>query len=341
VRLIETLKGERQIPPPIWLMRQAGRYLPEYRAVRAKAGSFLELCYTPALAAEVTLQPVERFGLDAAIVFSDILVVPHAMGMTVSFEEDRGPVLARLACERDLARLTVGKVTAKLGPVLETVSQVRARLAPERALIGFAGAPWTVATYMIEGASSRDFRLAKHWAYGDPANFARLVDLLIEATAEYLVAQARVGANVLQIFDSWSGVLPEAEFRRWCIEPTARIIAQVRAAAPDVPVIGFPRLAGAMIEPYARETGIDAVGLDTAVSLPWARSAVPARVALQGNLDPIALVEGGAVLERQARAILEGMADRAFVFNLGHGILPETPPENVARLVALVRGGAV
>ncbi len=318
-------------------MRQAGRYLPEYRAVRTEAGSFLELCYTPKLAARVTLQPVERFELDAAILFSDILVVPHALGMNVSFLDERGPVLEGLDGNDAVARLEPGAVIERLGPVFETIRRVRAALAPDRALIGFAGAPWTVATYMVEGGTSREFRATKRWAYGDPGGFARLIDVIVEATSDYLVAQAEAGADALQIFDSWCGVLPEAEFERWCIAPTAAIIRNVRRHAPDVPVIGFPRGAGAMLPGYVERTGVTAVSLDTTVPLAWARARLPPTVVLQGNLDPIALLEGGAVLERHARRILDVLSGAPFVFNLGHGILPETPPENVARLVAIVR----
>ncbi|MEX2648786.1 MAG: uroporphyrinogen decarboxylase [Alphaproteobacteria bacterium] len=318
-------------------MRQAGRYLPEYRAVRAVAGSFLELCYTPKLAARVTLQPVERFGLDAAILFSDILVVPHALGMNVSFLDERGPVLDGLNGNDAVARLEPGTVIGRLGPVFETIRRARAELAPDRALIGFAGAPWTVATYMVEGGTSREFRATKRWAYGDPEGFARLIDVIVEATSDYLVAQVEAGADVLQIFDSWCGVLPEAEFNRWCIEPTAAIIRKVRRRAPDVPVIGFPRGAGAMLPGYVERTGVTAVSLDATVPLAWARTILPPTLALQGNLDPIALLEGGPVLDAHARRILDALAGAPFVFNLGHGILPETPPENVARLVSIVR----
>jgi len=317
-------------------MRQAGRYLPEYRALRAEARDFLTLCYTPELAAEVTLQPVRRFGLDAAILFSDILVVPDGLGQQVGFAEGEGPRLARLEGPRDAARLDVSRVVPHLAPVLATVRKVRASLDPAAALIGFAGAPWTVATYMIEGGTSRDFVRTKRWMIEDPAGFAALIDLLVAATSDYLAAQVEAGCDALQIFDSWCGVLAEPHFRRWSIAPTKALIEALRTRCPDVPIVGFPRGAGAMIEPYASEAGVDAVALDTTVPLALARR-LQARLPVQGNLDPVALLAGGRALEGEARRILAGLRDGPFVFNLGHGVLPTTPPEHVARLVELVR----
>jgi uroporphyrinogen decarboxylase len=317
-------------------MRQAGRYLPEYRAIRAQAKGFLDLCYDPAMAAEVTLQPVRRYGLDAAILFSDILVVPHAMGLAVTFEEERGPVVQRVRSTQDVERLEPAAAAGRLEPVLGTVTRVRAALAPDVTLIGFAGAPWTVATYMVEGGTSRDFAATRRWAFGDPEGFGRLIAAIETATIEYLVAQVTAGADVVQLFDSWAGVLADDAFERWCVAPTARIVAAVKART-DVPVIGFPRGAGVLIERYAAATGVDAVGLDTTVPLAWARDVLQPKVAVQGNLDPLLLVTGGAAMEQRARAILDALGHGPFVFNLGHGVVPETPPDHVARLVACVR----
>ncbi len=321
-------------------MRQAGRYLPEYRAVRAKAPDFLRLCYTPELAAEITLQPIRRFGLDAAILFSDILVVPDALGQRVEFREGEGPVLDRLEGTADLGRLSQQGAAARLDPILETIRRVRRDLEPGRALIGFAGAPWTVATYMIEGAGNRDFVRTKTWAYGDQAAFAALIDTLVETTVAYLISQVEAGVDALQLFDSWSGTLPDDGFARWCTDPMRRIVAGVKQRYPAVPIIGFPRGAGLNLGSYAAVTGIDAVSLDTTVPLAYARDALQPRVAVQGNLDPIALLLGGSAMASQARRILEVLGDGPFVFNLGHGVLPETPPEHVAALVSLVRAPA-
>ncbi len=336
--LTTALRGGKTVRPPIWLMRQAGRYLPEYRAVRAQAGSFLEVCYTPDLTVEVTLQPVRRFGLDAAILFSDILVIPDAMGQEVTFIEGEGPRLEPVTGVDGLGRLSVDRVTGYLTPVYESVRRLRAELPAETALIGFAGAPWTVATYMVEGGGSRDYACTKLWAYGDPDGFARLIDMLVEATTAHLIAQAESGVDAVQLFDSWAGVLPEAAFRRWVIEPTARIIGAFRARCADVPVIGFPRGAGLLTREYAEATGVDAIGLDTTMPLDWARDTLRPNVALQGNLDPVMLVAGGALMRTAAENILHRLGSDGFVFNLGHGILPQTPPEHVAELTALVRG---
>jgi uroporphyrinogen decarboxylase len=319
-------------------MRQAGRYLPEYREVRAKAADFLELCYTPVLAAELTLQPVRRFGMDAAILFSDILVVPDALGVRVSFREGEGPVLERLETAADIARLRSAGSLERLSPVLETVSRVRGALSPEVALIGFAGSPWTVATYMVEGAADRDLIRAKSWALDADSGFAGLIDRLVEATVAYLGAQIEAGADAVQLFDSWSGALPEDAFARWCIEPTRRIVERLHAAHPGAPVIGFPRGAGTQLERFVIETGVDAVSLDPAVSLAYAAEVLQPRATLQGNLDPVALLLGGRAMEASAHRILDALGGGPFVFNLGHGVLPRTPPEHVASLVALVRG---
>ncbi|NNG05604.1 MAG: uroporphyrinogen decarboxylase [Inquilinus sp.] len=335
--LLRALAGETLPRPPFWLMRQAGRYLPEYRALRAKAGSFLELCYTPALAAEVTLQPIRRFGMDGAILFSDILVVPHALGQELDYVEGEGPRLDPVCDRGALGRLSAAGVDTILAPVYETVARVRSALPPETALIGFAGAPWTVATYMVEGGGSKDFAAAKRFAYGDPDGFQGLVDLLVETTVLYLRRQIDAGAEAVKLFDSWAGVLPEAEFRRWVIAPTARIVAALKRSHPAVPVIGFPRGAGHLYEPYLADTGVDALGVDTALPLSVAKS-LQRRRPVEGNLDPVALLVGGEALQRSALEILEALADGPFVFNLGHGVLQGTPPEHVAELAALIRG---
>jgi uroporphyrinogen decarboxylase len=331
------LGGKSIRPAPIWLMRQAGRYLPEYRALREKARDFLDFCFTPELAIEATLQPIRRFGLDAAILFSDILTVPWALGQKVAFVEGEGPKLEPLRTQADLGRLRHEDVLGSLQPVYETVSGVAKLLPKSTALIGFAGAPWTVAAYMVEGGGSRDFAQAKGWAMADPDGFGRLISGLIDATVAHLGAQIAAGAEAVQLFDSWAGVLGEAEFRRWVIQPTASIVQGLRKAHPKIPIIGFPRGAGGMLGPYARETGVAVIGLDTQAPLGWAMSQVPASMPLQGNLDPVALVAGGPVLRDRARAILDAIGGRPFVFNLGHGVPMTTPPEHVAELVRLVR----
>ncbi|MEX0921370.1 MAG: uroporphyrinogen decarboxylase [Rhodovibrionaceae bacterium] len=337
--LLRALGGEVCIPPPLWLMRQAGRYLPEYRKTRAQAGGFLELCYTPELAVEVTLQPIRRFGFDGAILFSDILVLPDALGQKVWFEAGQGPRLEPLSGPDDLAKLRLEEVVARLAPVYRAIGRLRRELPEETALIGFAGAPWTVASYMIEGGSSKDFATAKTWAYRETESFQALIDLLVEATAQHLIAQIDAGAQAVQIFDSWAGVWPEAELRRWSLVPLTEIVAKVKAVHPHTPVILFPRGAGLLYEAFARESGADALSLDTTVPLDWARQKLQPHVALQGNLDPIALVAGGAVLEQAVAQILESLSGGPFIFNLGHGIVPQTPVEHVTRLVELVRKG--
>jgi uroporphyrinogen decarboxylase len=334
---LQALSGKALTPPPVWLMRQAGRYLPEYRATRAKAGSFLDLCFSPDLAVEVTLQSIRRFGFDAAILFSDILVVPHALGRRVGFVEGEGPKLDPYQ-PSDLSGLKPGEIRNSLLPVFETVKRVRRALPADVALIGFAGAPWTVATYMVEGGSGSDFGAVKRFALGDPDSFQKLIDVLVDATAEYLVAQVEAGAEALQLFDSWAGVLSEPEFMRWSIAPTRAIAEKVKAACPGVPIIGFPRGAGMLYADYARETGVDALGLDFTVPLDFAR-ALQTRVPVQGNLDPQLLAVGGEAMRRAISDILDALSGAPFVFNLGHGVLPETPPENVAELVSLVRAG--
>jgi uroporphyrinogen decarboxylase len=337
-RFLAPFAGQCLTPPPIWLMRQAGRYLPEYRAVRAQAGGFLDLCYSPALAAEVTLQPIRRYGFDAAILFSDILVVPHALGQAVSFVEGEGPRLEPVRSERDLQRLNAGATRSRFGIVCETVARLRQDLPDETALIGFCGAPWTVATYMVAGRGSPDQADARLWAYRDPVGFARLIDLLVEVSIDYLSMQADAGADALQIFDTWAGSLPPAEFDKWVVQPTARIVAAVRTKHPDVPIIGFPRGTGQKMQRYAAVTKVQGVGCDTGMQPEHMADLARAQgVVVQGNLDPLLLVAGGVELERQVGAILDGTKGVPHIFNLGHGIVPETPPENVARLVELVR----
>jgi uroporphyrinogen decarboxylase len=335
--LLQALRGTVTAPPPIWLMRQAGRYLPEYRAVRARVGSFLELCYSPELACEVTLQPVRRFALDAAIVFSDILVVPHALGQSVAFVEGEGPRLDAITDADGLARLANTLDRSCLAPVYEAIARSRAALPRDVALIGFAGGAWTVACYMVEGGASRDFARIKGWAYGDPASFARLIDVLSEAIGEHLIAQIAAGAEAVQIFDSWAGVLAEREFERWCVAPTAAIVRRVRAVHPDVPIIGFPRGCGQRLAEYAAATAVDAVSADATVPARALRDEVQARCAVQGNLDPVLLLTGGDTMAAEARRLVATLGDGPFVFNLGHGVLPATPPDNVAQLVAAVR----
>ena len=318
-------------------MRQAGRYLPEYQQVRQRAGSFLDLCYAPALAAEVTMQPVRRFGMDAAILFSDILVIPHALGVEVTFSRRGGPRLHRLHSVKDVAALRIEGIGACLAPVYETIERVAGDLSAGVALIGFAGAPWTVAAYMIEGSTSKDFAAARMWALRYASGFQQLIDVLVEATVEHLVNQVRHGADVVQLFDSWAGVLPEREFVRWCVVPTRAIVDRFHAACPSVPIIGFPRGAGLMLRKYAALTGIDAVGLDTGVPAEWAAKELQPRWPVQGNLDPVHLLVGGDAMRAEARALLDTLGGGPFVFNLGHGVLPKTPVANVALLARTVR----
>jgi uroporphyrinogen decarboxylase len=318
-------------------MRQAGRYLPEYRAVRAKAGGFLDLCYTPELAAEVTLQPIRRFGFDAAILFSDILVVPDALGQRVSFVEGEGPRLQPIGSPHDLTGLDVKAVNQKFSRVFEAAKLVRRELPAETTLIGFSGAPWTVATYMVGGRSTPDQAAARSWAYRDPEGFQRLIDLVTDASTDFLCGQVAAGADVLQIFDSWAGNLPDDQFSRWVIAPTKSMIAALRKRCPTVPIIGFPRGAGTQIEAYIAETKVDGVSCDTAVPITFMAEQLSRQAVVQGNLDPLLLAAGGPALDKRVAEILGALSGKPFIFNLGHGILPETPPQHVARLLDLVR----
>jgi uroporphyrinogen decarboxylase len=331
------LDGVAVSPPPIWLMRQAGRYLPEYRALRARHGSFLDLCFNAEAAVKVTLQPVERFDLDAAILFSDILVVPHALGRRVAFVEGEGPELDPID-EAGIAALDFDRFLERLAPVFETVRQARARLAADKALIGFCGAPWTVATYMVAGHGTSDQAPARLMAAREPSAFQRLIDGLVEASAAYLIGQIRAGADLVQIFDSWAGVLGEEEFERWCVAPTAAIVAKVRTALPRAKIIGFPKGAGLRLDRYVDATKVDVLSLDWTVPLGFARDRLQPRVAVQGNLDPVVLLAGGSGLDAAIDRILSQLGQGRFIFNLGHGILPETPISHVEQLVARVRG---
>ncbi len=335
--LIRAARGETVSPVPFWMMRQAGRYLPEYREVRAKATSFLDFCYTPELAIEATLQPVRRFGMDAAILFSDILVIPDALGQDVQFREGEGPVLEPIAGAADLGRLNADRLLDYLRPVYEAIKGVREGLDSKTALIGFAGAPWTVATYMIEGSGSRDHALSRQWAYGEPKLMDQLIELLVDAISRHLVAQLEAGADIVQIFDSWAGVLSDSLLDRLCIKPTARIVKRIRAQKPDALIIGFPRGIGDRYAAYQRETGVDVVGLDTAVSISTTGRELQKHGTVQGNLDPIALLAGGDALKREVTSILEALGHGPFIFNLGHGILKETPIGHVETLAALIR----
>jgi uroporphyrinogen decarboxylase len=330
--LMDALRNTPVARPPIWLMRQAGRYLPEYRALRQQAATFLEFCYTPELAAEATLQPVRRYGFDAAILFSDILVIPDALGCRVRFEDGRGPKLEAVRDGAAIGRLREAIDRTRLAPVYDAIRLVRQNLPAGTALIGFAGAPWTLAAYMVEGGSSPDFHTARAFALRQPDSFARLIELLSKVVLEHLAAQIDAGADVVQLFDSWAGILPEPEFARWCEVPAGRIVRRLKARYPEVPVIAFPRGAGVSYQRFVTAVPVDGISLDTSVPLGWAREALPG-VCLQGNLDPATLVAGGEVACREARRIVETMGERPFVFNLGHGILPQTDPLAVDALV--------
>lgn len=335
---IDVLSGQRQAVPPMWMMRQAGRYLPEYREVRAKAGGFLDLCFNPELAAEVTLQPIRRFDFDAAIIFSDILVIPYALGRSVRFEVGEGPRLEPMDDPAKVATLAAQADFGKLKPVFEALRIVRGALDPKIALIGFCGAPWTVATYMVAGQGTPDQAPARMMAYQHPEAFAKIIDVLVESSIRYLLAQLEAGANTLQIFDTWAGVLPPAEFARWSVEPTRRIVEGVRAKVPDAKIIGFPRGAGAQLPGYVEATGVNAVSIDWTAEPAFIRERVQSRVAVQGNLDPLALIAGGSALDRAVDNVLANFAQGRFIFNLGHGIQPETPIDHVEQMLKRVRG---
>ena len=338
-KFLRTLQGSVEAIPPVWLMRQAGRYLPEYRETRNKAGSFLDLCYHPELAAEVTLQPIRRFDLDAAILFADILLIPHALGQNLSFAEGEGPRLDPPVSLSDIDRFRARNIHQTLKPVYETVARVRKALAPEKALIGFAGAPWTVATYMLAGGPQQEpAALRKLW-YDQPEFAKALIDLLVEATIDYLIAQIDAGADAVQLFDTWAGGLPEAILGEASIKPLRAISERVKKSRPDVPIILFPKGVGASLRDYAAIEAVDAVGIDFATSWGAAREMISPRAVAQGGLDPMLVVKGGVEMEKAARALIATFRGAPYIFNLGHGLTPETPPENVARLVEIVRGG--
>lgn len=337
-KLLDVLSGERQAVPPVWMMRQAGRYLPEYRAVREKAGGFLDLCFNPELAAEVTLQPVRRFGFDAAILFSDILVVPFALGRKVEFLVGEGPKLEPLTDASGLKTLHAEINQAVVGKVYETVKRVKASLDEKTTLIGFCGAPWTVATYVVAGEGTPDQAPARMFAYRDPETFAQLIDKLADASIDYLVGQLQAGAECVQIFDTWAGVLSQTEFDRWSVAPTKKIVDGVRARVPDAKIIGFPRGVGSKLWRYVKDTGVDAVGLDWMQGLIYARDHIQTLKPVQGNVDPLALLAGGAALDREVDAVMAALSGGPFIFNLGHGILPETPIAHVEQMLKRVRG---
>ncbi len=345
-RLLRVLKGEAVWPPPIWLMRQAGRYLPEFRALRAQA-DFITRCMTPDIATEITLQPIRRFAMDGAILFSDILILPWAMGQSLAFVDGVGPVLEPIRTAADLARLEPTRVGERTAPVMETLGRLRVSLdasgrlgeaaGGQTTLLGFAGSPFTVACYMVEGGGSKDFAITRGMAFSEPALFDRLIDLLTRSTAAMLCDQIAAGAEAVMLFDSWAGLLPPSQFERHVIAPTRAIVQEIRVRHPDTPIIGFPRLGGLLVGRYAAETSIDAIGLDTGADLEVAAGLLPEGLAIQGNLDPLCLIAGGTVMTQEADAIRVAMRGRPHIFNLGHGVLPQTPPEHVGALVERVR----
>ena len=334
--LLAVLKGERRDPPPMWLMRQAGRYLPEYRELRASKGGFLELAYDPPSAAEITLQPLRRFAFDGAILFSDILVVPHAMGMELSFAAGEGPRLAPPMVDARIRDLQ--PQLERLDPIYETVRRVKAELRPQTTFLGFAGSPWTVATYMIAGQGSRDQAEARQLGYADPGKLDAILDIVASVTVDYLSRQIEAGVDAVQLFDSWAGSLSPSQFERFVIARTAWLVDQLRRRHPGTPIIGFPKGAGGKLRAYAAETGVDAIGLDETVDPAWAERELPAGLPVQGNLDPLALIAGGDELRSAVAHILDALGDRPHIFNLGHGIQQTTPIEHVEELVALVKG---
>jgi uroporphyrinogen decarboxylase len=336
--LLKVLSRQRETIPPVWMMRQAGRYLPEYRAVREKAGGFLDLCFNPELAAEVTLQPVRRFGFDAAILFSDILVIPLALGRKVWFVEGEGPRLEPITDAKVLLSVRQEADQKLLAPIYETVRRVKDDLAPKTTLIGFCGAPWTIATYLVAGRGTPDQAPAKDLAAREPEAFQHVIDCLVDAAVDYLARQLEAGADVVQIFDTWAGSLPLKDFERWCVQPTKRLIAKLRAKHSGAKVIGFPRGAGKNIPHYVDETKVDAVSLESGIDRDFARDEIQSRVPVQGNVDPLILREGGAALNREVDAVLTAFSGGPFIFNLGHGILPDTPIAHVEQMLNRVRG---
>ncbi len=337
--ILQTLNGTPISPPPIWLMRQAGRHLEEYLNLRSRADTFLDFCYSPDMAVEATLQPIRRYGMDAAILFSDILVIPDALGQRVSFVPGQGPQLAPLNGRASIKQLDPTNLHDHLAPVYESIRRLKTLLPEATALIGFAGAPWTVATYMIEGGGSKDCQKTRTYAYEATDDFQVLIDLLVETTAAYLIRQADEGAEVIQVFDSWAGVLPPIQFDAWVIRPFQKIVAAVKAAHPGLPIIGFPRGAGLGYATFAAQTGVDAVSLDSTVPLAWAAKNVQPNAVIQGNLDNLILRAGGHQLKAAVGEILTTFSAKPFIFNLGHGVLPDTPVAHVEQLLDMVRGG--
>lgn len=336
-KLLQTINGQPQNAPPIWFMRQAGRYLLEYRNIRKNVDSFLQLCYTPKLATEVTLQPINRFDLDAAILFADILLIPHSLGRSLTFEEKKGPLLNPITLDsmNDLEK-NLNKIDETLNPIYETVNSVRSKLSKNKTLIGFCGAPWTVATYMIAGKSSKDHFESKLFAFQNPKEMEYLLDILVQASAAYLIKQVEAGCDALQIFDSWSGVLDDESFNNFCIKPVKKIVKLVKDKYPNVPIIGFPKGCGVFYKNYAEETGVDAISLDSNISFEFAKELQKTTI-VQGNLDPVRLVAGGKALEEGVDNILKNLSNKPFIFNLGHGILPTTDITNVEKMLYLVR----
>lgn len=339
-KFLSVLSGTPISPPPLWMMRQAGRHLPEYLELRSRAKDFLDFCYSPSLATEATLQPIRRYDMDAAILFADILLVLDAIGLDVRFEKGVGPIVETVKSESDLNRSSLETIVQRLSPVYETVSRVRSALSPEKALIGFCGAPWTVALYAIEGRGGTDKSSARAWAYSRQELLRQLIDVLVESSAQYLAAQVKAGADAVMIFESWAEGLPSDLFHSLVIEPNTRLINRLRALGVDVPVIAFPRGAATMMSAYVDEVPAQCVGLDTAISPDYVQARIPANIAVQGHLDPVLLVEGGPAMERRVRDILSAYKGRPHVFNLGHGVRPETPIANVERVVEIVREGA-
>ena len=336
-KFINVFEGEIVNPPPIWLMRQAGRHLKEYKNLRKKAENFLSFCYSPSLAAEATLQPIHRYGLDAAILFSDILVIPDALGQHVSFVESIGPKLEPIKTIKEIQNLQSDNLYHHLKPIYQTISFLTKKLPKETALIGFSGAPWTLASYMIEGGTSRDFSKTRRWAYRAPEEFQLLIDCLIDAISSHLIYQVDSGSEALQIFDTWAGLLPTNQFEKWVIQPIKSIIDNVKQKYPEIPIIGFPKGAGLNYEKFVIETAVDAVSVDSTMPLKWVKEKIQPKCVVQGNLDNICLLEGGPDLEKNIDEIMNNLSGGRFIFNLGHGVLPETPVSHIEYLIERVR----
>ena len=338
--ILNVLNGRIGDRPPIWLMRQAGRHLPEYKKLRSQSKNFLDFCYSPDLCIEATIQPIKRYNFDAAILFSDILVIPDALGQQVQFIPGTGPVLKPISSINDIKKLNTNKLLHHLSPVYKSIEKVTLELKKfqcEPALIGFAGAPWTLATYMVEGGSSKDYLKTRKWAYESPEEFSELIDLLIDATSQHLLQQIESGVEVIQIFDSWAGILPPQQFDRWVIDPTKKIVERIKLNFPELPIIGFPRGAGLLYKNFIDETGVDAVSIDASIPLKWAVENLQKHTVIQGNLDNLALLVGGNLLESEIANILTALSKRPFIFNLGHGVLPDTPISHVERLIEIVQ----